>query len=675
MKIHIPFFTIILLSFTACHPKVTQNLETSNMKKETSVETEKQVQLPGDPSLPSSPKELQALIEKGSAKHKYSVEDFFRTPEKSRYQLSPDGTYFSYMGPYERRQNIFIQKIGSDHAIRITSETKRSISGYFWANNNRLVYIKDSGGDENFKLFAVDKDGSNAKDLTPFDGVRIQIIDPLKDLENELIIGMNKNNKMLFEPYRINIKSGKISQLAENSNPLEPFDSWQTDHNGKLRIASKLVDGTTTVLMYRKSENDPFHEVLRTNFKVSVSPLFFDFDNKDIVYVSSNQGRDKSVITKLDLSTGKEVGEPLFSHPDVDVSSLIYSRKRKVLTAITYTTDKLQYHFLDKSRADLQHRLEKELPNYQVALTSVSKDENKYMVRTYSDKSLGAYYFYDKITDKLEKIVDVSPWFDENDFASTQSITYKTRDGLTIHGYLTLPKGISPKNLPIVVNPHGGPWARDNWGFNPEIQLLASRGYGVLQMNFRGSVGYGRDFWEKSFKQWGKTMQNDITDGVEWLIQKGIADPDRIAIYGGSYGGYATLAGVTFTPNLYKCAVDYVGVSNLFTFLNTIPPYWKPYLKMMYEMVGDPENDKEILASGSPALHVDKIQTPLFVVQGANDPRVNIDEADQIVRSLRARNIDVPYMVKYDEGHGFHNEENRFEFYKAFIGFLDTYMK
>ena len=230
------------------------------------------------------------------------------------------------------------------------------------------------------------------------------------------------------------------------------------------------------------------------------------------------------------------------------------------------------------------------------------------------------------------------------------------------------------KNLPIVINPHGGPWVRDNWGYNPEVQLLASRGYAVLQMNYRGSTGYGRNFWEMSFKQWGKTMQDDITDGVEWLIKKGIADPQKVAIYGGSYGGYATLAGVTFTPDLYTCAIDYVGVSNLFTFLTTIPPYWKPYLDMMHEMVGHPERDEEYMTASSPALHVDKIKTPLFVIQGANDPRVNIDESDQIVRSLRSRNIDVPYMVKYDEGHGFHNEENRFEVYKAMLGFLGKYL-
>ena len=226
-----------------------------------------------------------------------------------------------------------------------------------------------------------------------------------------------------------------------------------------------------------------------------------------------------------------------------------------------------------------------------------------------------------------------------------------------------------------MVLPHGGPWHRDEWGYHPEVQLLANRGYAVLQINFRSSTGYGRTFWEKGFKQWGQAMQNDITDGVKWLIKRGVADKKKIAIYGGSYGGYATLAGITFTPKLYACAVDYVGVSNLFTFMNTIPPYWAPYLKTLHEMVGHPKKDKKKMAKYSPALHTDKIRVPLFVVQGANDPRVNIDEADQIVRSLRKRGIEVPYMVKYNEGHGFQNEENKFEFYKAMTGFLYMHLR
>ena len=267
------------------------------------------------------------------------------------------------------------------------------------------------------------------------------------------------------------------------------------------------------------------------------------------------------------------------------------------------------------------------------------------------------------------------PWLKEEDMAVMKPIAYTSRDGLTIYGYLTLPKGIEAKNLPVVVNPHGGPWARDIWGFNPEVQFLANRGYAVLQMNFRGSTGYGKNFWTLSFKEWGKKMQDDITDGVEYLKKEGIADPGRIAIYGGSYGGYATLAGVAFTPDLYACAVDYVGVANLFTFLNTIPPYWKPYLDQFYEMVGDPKKDSLLFVETSPVLHADKIKTPLFIAQGANDPRVNKAESDQMVEALRARGVEVEYMVKDNEGHGFRNQNNRFDFYGAMEKFLEKYLK
>jgi dipeptidyl aminopeptidase/acylaminoacyl peptidase len=253
-------------------------------------------------------------------------------------------------------------------------------------------------------------------------------------------------------------------------------------------------------------------------------------------------------------------------------------------------------------------------------------------------------------------------------------ITYQSRDGLTINGYLTLPRGLKVKNLPVVVNPHGGPWYRNSWGYNSEVQFLANRGFAVLQMNFRGSTGYGRKFWEASFKQFGKAMQDDITDGVKWLIKQGIADPKRVAIYGGSYGGYATLAGITFTPDLYACAVDYVGISNLFTFMKTIPPYWKPTVDMFYEMIGNPEKDKELLESASPVFHADKIKAPLFVAQGANDPRVNINESNQIVEALKKRGVPVEYMVKENEGHGFRNEENRFDFYEAMEKFLTKYL-
>ncbi len=630
---------------------------------------------PGNPKLPSNKAAIDDLIKLNSGSFEHSVEDFFKKPKKTAFKISPDGRYFSYLGPHKRRQNIFIQNIGTETQIQLTFEENRDISGYMWKGNDRIIFIKDAGGDENYSLFSVKIDGSEHQELTPFEKVKIQILDALPDDDDHLIITMNKNNPMLFEPYRINIKNGDIQQLAENTNPQDPISSWMTDHNGKIRIASKVTGGTNSTLMYRKTEADEFRDILTTNFKESLAPLFFDFEDDQMLYASSNLGRDKSVIIKFDPNKGEEVGEVIFEHPEVDVSSMAYSRKRKVPTKISFVTDKKGIHFLDSESKLLQEKLEKLLPNIEIVISSATKEEDKFIIRTYSDRSLGAYYLYDVQKEVLTKIVDVSPWINEEKMSSMRSISYQSRDGLKINAYLSLPNDYEEgKKIPIIINPHGGPWARDYWGFNPEIQLFTSRGFGVFQMNFRGSIGYGRKFWEASFKNWGQKMQNDITDGVEYLIKNNIADPDKIGIYGASYGGYATLAGVTFTPDLYKAAVDYVGVSNLFTFMGTMPPYWQPYLEMMYEMVGHPEHDRQMMEDASPAFHIHKIKTPLFVVQGANDPRVNIDESDQIVEALRDKGVDVPYLVKYNEGHGFRNEENQFEFYKAMLGFFTKHL-
>ncbi len=607
------------------------------------------------------------------AQKQIPLEDFFKNPEKTSFQISPDGKYFSYTAPYEDRMNVFVQKIGSKKATRLTSETDRSIAGYFWANNNRILYLKDDGGDENFALYGVDRTGKNQKCLTCFENVRTQILDDLEDIPDEVIIGLNKRNAQVFDPYRLNIKTGEMTMLAENPGNIQ---GWMTDHEGRLRAAFAIVDGVNVQIQYRDNEDEEFRPVLTTSFKDEISPAFFDFENKH-VYATSNLGRDKSAVVLFDIANGKEL-EVLYENDEYDVSGVHYSRKRKVVTSASYTSWKRERHFFDEQTKKLFARIEQDLGDYEIAITGANKNEDMYIIRTYSDRSLGSYYLYNVTEDKIEKIHEVSPWIDENVMGKQFPVKYEARDGLVINGYLTLPLGLTPetaKDLPVVINVHGGPWARDSWGFNPEVQFLANRGYAVLQMNFRGSTGYGRAFWEASFKQWGLSMQNDITDGVYWLINEGIADKDKVAIYGGSYGGYATLQGIVVTPTLYAAAVDYVGVSNLFTFLKTIPPYWKPLLDMMYEMVGNPEDNKVQFEATSPALNADKIMTPLFVAQGANDPRVNIDESDQIVKALEDRGIEVEYMVKDDEGHGFHNEENRFDFYRAMEAFLSKHIK
>lgn len=605
--------------------------------------------------------------------HVIPLEDFFKKPEKSSYQISPDGQYFSYMAPYERRMNIFIQKIGDNNdIIRLTSETARDISGYFWANNNRILFLKDTGGDENFQLYGVNIDGSNLIPLTAFEGVVTTIIDDLPEIDNEVIIGMNKRDPEIFDPYRLNIENGELTMLAENPGYIQ---GWMTDHEGKLRIAMAL-DGVNQSILYRDTEDQEFVTILTTSFKESMNPWIFTSDNKKL-YVTSNIGRDKDALIIFDPVTGKEE-ELIYENNSYDITGISYSRKNKKLLAVSYMAHEgVKRYFFDKDRENIFNRITEKVSGRPFSISDMNKDENKMIVRTYDDKTPGQYFLYDVTEDNLTYIADIYPWINENDMARMNCVKYKSRDGLTIEAYLTLPKGYTletAKKLPVVVNPHGGPWARDTWGFNPEVQFLANRGYAVFQMNFRGSTGFGKKFWELSFKQWGQTMQNDITDGVNWLIDKGIADTERIAIYGGSYGGYATLAGLAFTPDLYSCGIDYVGVSNLFTFLKTIPPYWKPMLDMMYEMVGNPVEDKEMLEKYSPVFHVDQIIAPLFVAQGANDPRVNKDESDQMVEALRKRGIDVKYMVKDNEGHGFHNEENMFEFYGAMEKFLEEHM-
>ncbi len=596
------------------------------------------------------------------------MKDFFRNPEKTGYTLSPNGEYFAFMMPWKSRMNIFVEKIGSEEVVRITNEIERDVAEYYWANNERIVYLKDTAGDENFRLFAVNIDGSNNIDLTPFEKVTVQIIDDLEENDEEMIVALNKRDASLFDVYRINVISGKHDLITENPGNIT---EWLTDHNGSLRVAT-TTDSVNSSLLYRKSENEEFKLVTTCNFKETFEPLMFTFDNK-FLYVRSNIERDKTSIVKYDPENNKEV-ELIYSHPEVDIDDLLNSKKRKVITGVSFITEKRNYHFFDDEREQLQKELEEKLPGYEVVIADESKDEDKILVRTYSDKSCGAYYFYDVITNNFFKIAEVSPWLVENSLAEMKPIKYKSRDGLTIRGYLTLPNGVEKKNLPAVVRVHGGPWMRDSWGFNPEVQFLANRGYAVLQINYRGSSGYGRKFWECSFKQWGKKMQDDITDGVNWLISSGIADEKKIGILGGSYGGYAVLAGLAFTPDLYACGVDNVGISNLFTFMNSIPPYWKPYLDMFHEMVGNPEVDREILREASPVYHVDKIKAPLLIAQGANDPRVAKSESDQIVEALKERGIDVPYIVKDNEGHGFHNEENRFEFFKAMEEFFGKYL-
>ncbi|WP_199171719.1 alpha/beta hydrolase family protein [Pollutimonas nitritireducens] len=607
----------------------------------------------------------------------YPITDFFRNPARGFFRISDDGAMLGFMEPvtisdHAPRMNVFVQDLDGSTPVgaprQLTHETERDISQYFWKGTDTIIYEKDFKGDENFHILTVDTRTGKLTDLTPFAGVRASIEDDLPDDPDHVLISHNQRDPEVFDVYRANIRTGQLLLVAQNPGNII---GWQTDHQGKVRaaIASNGLDST---LLYRDNETEPFRPILSTNFRTVVSPEFFTFDNKKL-YSLSNRGRDCLALVIIDPAH-PDNEELVFEVAGVDLDGAGYSRLRQVLTVATYQTDKPKYHFFDDLSAQRHARIWAKLPGYEIALQSGTRDEMKFIVAAYNDRTPGSRYIYDAEKDTLDKLADINPALPEEDMATVQPVTYQSRDGLTIHGYLTLPVGRRSEKLPCIINPHGGPWLRDSWGFNAEAQFLANRGYCVLQMNFRGSTGYGRKFWEASFGQWGLKMQDDITDGVQWLIKRGIADPARIAIYGGSYGGYATLAGIASTPDLYAAAVDYVGVANLLTFMNTIPSYWKPMLTKMHSMVGDPVVDRERLEATSPALKADKIKTPLFIAQGAHDPRVNKAESDQMVAALRSRGVEVEYMVKDNEGHGFHNDENKFEFYEAMEAFLRQHL-
>lgn len=569
----------------------------------------------------------------------------------------------------EQQIQCFRKKMNDDsEPVRVSNSKDRDIAGFFWKENS-LLYLKDKGGDENFHIYSTTFNGSKEKDLTPYPNVTVGILSGLQGVKDEILIMMNKEDATVFDVYKLNVKTGKTKHVAKNPGNIT---NWLADRNGNVRIAV-ATDGVAGTILYRDSEKDEFKPFIEVEAGDEVVPLAFSKDNQTI-YATSNKGRDKVEVVKYDLEGNEKV---IMSNDEVDVSGVLYSAEQDKLLYGAYVTDKLHYQFFDKKFEKLFRKIQNKLGVHEseLGINDYNKEMTKFIVSVSSDTVYGKYYYYDSITGDLTELATLSPWLKPEGLAEMHPISYKSRDGLTINGYLTLPKNQEAKDLPLIVNPHGGPWARDMWGFNPEVQLLANRGYAVLQVNFRSSTGYGKEFLQAGNKQWGLKIQDDITDGVQWAIDQGIADPERIGIYGASFGGYATLAGITYTPDLYAAAVDYVGVSNIFTLLNTIPPYWETMRNLFYERVGHPEKDKDLLTAVSPIFHADKIKTPLFVAQGANDPRVNKAESDQIVEALRARGVDVEYMLKDNEGHGFANEENRIEFYNAMVKFFDSHLK
>ncbi|MEO8573461.1 MAG: S9 family peptidase [Pyrinomonadaceae bacterium] len=613
-------------------------------------------------------------------------EIFFGNPEYAGAQISPDGKYISFIKPLKDVRNVWVKGVDEpfEKARPLTAETKRPVSGYFWSWDSKyILFTKDNDGDENFNVFAVDPSGVRAAgaevpaptNLTNAKGVRTTIYEVPETDPDFIYIGINDRDKAWHDLYKVQISTGNKTLLRENKDRLT---GWIFDNTGKVRLATRSAqDGTTEVL---RVYGDKFTSVYSCGVFENCGPVAFAKDNKRVYMVtnkSSREGsRDLIQLVLFDPETGREELVEQDPMGRVDFGNVSFSNVTKEIIATTYDDDRVRVYFKDKNFEKDYNLIKKRLGDREIAFGSSTKDESKLVVSTFSDVDPGTVWIFDRKTKNLSTLYTVREKIDRKALSPMTPVRYKSSDGLEIPAYLTIPKGTSGKNLPVVVVPHGGPWGRDSWGYSSMAQFLANRGYAVLQPNFRASTGYGKKFLDSGNNQWGEKMQDDITWGVKYLIDQGIADPKRVGIMGGSYGGYATLAGVTFTPDLYAAAVAIVAPSNLNTLLGAIPPYWESIRMVFAKRMGDyntPEGRAQ-LERQSPLNHVAKIKTPLMVVQGANDPRVNKREADQIVIALRERGYPVQYLLADDEGHGFQRPVNNMAMFAAGEKFLAKYL-
>jgi len=610
---------------------------------------------------------------------------FFDAPAIAGGQLSPDGKYMSFLKKYKGTMNVWVKDASApfESAHALTADTLRPIRSYFWSRDGKyILYVQDKGGDENFNVYAVSpsekpatgQDIPTNRALTDYKGVRTFIYSVPKSDPDALYIGLNDRDKKWHDLYKLKISSGEKTLLRQNSDK-DRITGWIFDWSDKLRLATRAnEDGSNDLLRVDEKELVPIYH---TGPFEEFDSYAFDKDNKQF-YIATNKGDDRDLkqLVLLDPVSMKETFVEKDPLNRVDFGGANFSDVTKNIILTSYTDEKERLYWKDKQFEADYKIIEKELPGLLLDFTSSTADENLWLLSAYSDTDPGGTYLFDRKTKKVSFQYRPRPDIPIKSLAPMKAIKYKSSDGLEIPAYLVLPKGVAAKNLPMVVFPHGGPWGRDYWGYNSFAQFLANRGYAVLMPNFRASTGYGKKFLDAGNKQWGDKMQDDITWGVKYLVSEGIVDAKHVGIMGGSYGGYATLAGVAFTPDLYAAAVSIVGPSNLITLLNSIPPYWESIRKLFYLRMGDPNTDegKKQLERQSPLNSADKIKTPLFVAQGANDPRVNKAESEQIVNALRKRNFPVEYILAPDEGHGFARPVNNMAMLAAAEKFLAAYL-
>ncbi len=598
----------------------------------------------------------------------------FGNPERVSPRISPNGTSLAWIAPHDGVLNVWTAPVGAegvdwDSAKVVTSDTDRGIRVFRWAHDGRhLLYLQDTGGDENWRLYDVDLHTNQRRDLTPFEGVQAQILATEKKHPTEVLVGLNRDNPALHDVYRLDLVTGDLVKQVENPG----FAGWVADTELVTRVGVGLEpDGSMVVKVRDGAEGDwRLLQTIPAEDAMTSGPMAISADGGSMLAMSS-AGVDTGRLVRVDLDSGAE--EVLAEDPDADVSGVRVHPDTREPQIVTWVKERMEYRVLDSSlEADVAAI--RALHPGDPEIVAEDHSDMVWLVAFTNDDGPVPFFLYDRQRREGRFLFEHQPELSRYELAPMEPFSYQARDGLTIHGYATFPPGAGRTGVPIVLNVHGGPWARDMWGFDSEAQWLANRGYLCVQVNFRGSTGYGKAFVNAGDREWGRAMQNDLTDGVAYAIAQGWADPERVAIFGGSYGGYAALAGVTFTPDLYRCAVDIVGPSNLKTLIETIPAYWQPQIALFHQRVGNPETDAEFLWSRSPLSRAASIKTPLLIAQGANDPRVKQAESEQIVAALRDAGIDHEYMLFPDEGHGFAKPENRLRFYAAAERFLARHL-
>lgn len=596
-------------------------------------------------------------------------ETLFGNPERARPRLSPDGKYLAYIAPDDKNVlQVWLCTVGETDDRQLTADKKRGIRAYFWTyDGNQLIYMQDADGDENFHCYAVSIHSNIVRDLTPFQGVKAEPIELDPDHPDQILVGMNLNDPQIFDVYRVNLSNGAVEFDTQNPGNII---NWMADPELQIRVAVAATPDGGSDLLYRATVDQEWELLRHWSADDEGYPVGFSADGKTLYLVGSHDANAQRLLA-LDLATRQET--VIAADEQYDVGGVVTHPTNHTLQAVAFYRDKLNWQILDNSIAADFEAIAQVRPG-EFSIGSRTLADDRWLVSYTADDGPVYYYIYDRNSKTSTFLFSNQPELEQLALASMQPISYSARDGLTIHGYLTTPAGIPAQNLPAVLLVHGGPWARDTWGYDPEAQWLANRGYAVLQVNFRGSTGYGKAFLNAGNREWAAKMHDDLLDAVNWLVDQGIADRHKVAIMGGSYGGYATLVGLTFTPEVFAAGVDIVGPSNILTLLQSIPPYWEPIKAQMYHRIGNMETEADFLKSRSPLFFIDRIQKPLLIGQGANDPRVKQAESDQIVEAMRQAGKPVEYVLYPDEGHGFARPENRLHFYAIAEEFLAKYL-